>query len=252
MQSEIPEVRVVGLLENAFSWVVRLDQTKVLTIIKQVKELCETEVNGSNAVFLRARAELVVSVLCRYLKQDDKAVECATNAMVLLFNAEPGEDSAKANYDHACALAAKNNPSDVAQIMREFTFAVDIGVTDQATSCSLNKWSQIVACKSMIRQAMLLLDSNKNVPAITDKNRQENITKAGLLLSKMNVSSLSTYNRIKCLYYLVESELHAQREEVVCAIKTATQAQTLATKCGFACLLLSANTKLSSLKSACA
>ena len=250
MQSEIPEVRVVGLLENAFSWVVRFDQTKVLTIIKQVKELCEMKVNGSNVVFLRARAELVVSVLYRYLKQDDKAVEYATNAMVLLFNAEPGQDSAKANYDHACALAAKRNPSDAAQIMREFTFAMDIGLADQATSCSSNKWSQIVAYKSLIRQAMLLLDSNNNVPGITDKIRQENITKAGLLLSKLNVHSLS--NRMKCLYYLAESEIHTQKEEVKCAIKTATQAWTLATKCGFACLLLSANTKLSSLTNTCA
>ena len=252
MQSEIPEVRVVGLLENAISWLFRCDETKVLTIIKQVKELCETKVDGSNAVFLQGRAEIVVSVLYRYLNQNDKAVECATNAMALFFNAEPGEDSANANYNHACALAAKNNPSTATQIMHEFTFAVDIGlhVADQATSCSLNKWSQIVAYKSLIRQAMFLLDSNNNVPGITDKIRQENITKARLLLSKLNFHSLS--NRIKCLYYLAESEIHKQKEEVDCAIKSANQAWTLATKCGFACLLLSANAKLSTLTSTCA
>ena len=247
MQSEIPEVRVIGLLEDATSRLLHCcDETKVLTIIKQVKELCETKVDGSNAVFLQGRAEVIVSVLYRYLKQDNKALECATNAMALLFNAEPGEDSANANYNHACALAGKNNPSTAAQIMREFTFAVDIGLADQAASCTLNKWSQIMGYKSLIRQAMFLLDSNNNVP---DKIRQENITKAGLLLSKLNVHSLC--NRIKCLYYLAESELHTQKEEVDCAIKAASDARTLATKYGFALLLRSANTKLSSLTSTC-
>ena len=150
-----------------------------------------------------------------------------------------------ANYNHACALAANSNSSDAAQIMCEFTFAVDIGLVDQAASCRSNKWSQIVASKSLIRQTMLLLNSNKNIPGKTDKTLQENITKASSSLAKMNVPSLS--NRIRCLYYLTESELHEQKEEVDGAIKAATQAQTIATKCGFASLLHSANVKLHSL-----
>ena len=139
----------------------------------------------------------------------------------------------------------KSNSSDAAQIMCEFTFAVDIGLVDQAASCRSNKWSQIVASKSLIRQAMLLLNSNKNIPGKTDKTLQENITKASSSLAKMNVPSLS--NRIKCLYHLTESELHEQKEELDGAIKAATQAQTIATKCGFTSLLHSANVKLHSL-----
>ena len=242
MQSEIPEVCVVGLLEDAISWLLHCNDTKTLMIIKQAKELCETEVSENNAVFLKARAEYNLSGIYRYLKQDDKALECAEKAMVLLFNAEPGEDSAYANYNHASACMLKSNSSDAAQIMREFTFALDIGLVDQAASCSSNRWSQIVTSKSLIRQAMLLLNSNKNIP---DKSLQENITKASSSLSKLNVSSLS--NRIKCLYYLAVSELHEQREEVDGAIKAATQAQTIATKCGFASLLHSTNAKLHSL-----
>ena len=61
----------------------------------------------------------------------------------------------------------------------------------------------------------------------------------------MNVPSLS--NRIKCLYYLTESELHEQKEEVDGAIKAVNQAQTIATKCGFASLLHSANAKVHSI-----
>ena len=153
LQSEIPEVRVVGLLENAISWLLRCNDARALMIIKQAKELCETEVSENNAVFLKARAEYNLSRIYRHLKQDDKALECAEKAMVLLFNAAPGEDSAYANYNHACALAANSNSSDAAQIMCEFTFAVDIGLVDQAASCRSNKWSQIVASKSLIRHA---------------------------------------------------------------------------------------------------
>ena len=245
MQSEIPEVRVVGLLENAFSWVVRCNDEKVLEIIDEAKELCETKVSKNNAVFLKARAKYILSGMYRY-EQNDKAVKCAEKAMALLFNAEPGEDSAHANYNHACALVAKGKPSDAAQIMSEFNFAVDVGLVDQAASCCSNKWSQIVADKSLIQKAMLLLDLNKNVPGMTDTTRQENIRKARSTLSKLNVPSLS--NRNKCLYYLAESELHTQREEVDCAIKAARDAQTLATKCDFTCLLHLVNAKLHSLQ----
>ena len=244
MQSEIPDVCVVGLLENAISWVFRCEDEKVFTIIKQAEELCEKEVSGSNAVFLKARAKYIVSGFYRHLKQNHKALEYAEQAMVLLFNAEPGEDSAYANYNHACALAAKSNPSAAAQIMCEFTFAVDVGLNDQTTSCCSNKWSQIVANQSLIRQAMLLLDSNKNV---TDKTRQDNITKASSSLTKVDITSLS--NRIKCLYHLAESELHAHREEVDSAIKLANEALRLATTCGFDRQRHSANAKLQSLVS---
>ena len=168
-------------------------------------------------------------------EQNDKAVKCAEKAMALLFNAEPGEDSAHANYNHACALVAKGKPSDAAQIMSEFDFAVGVGLADQAASCCSNKWSQIVADKSLIQKAMLLLDLNKNVPGMTDTTRQENITKACSTLSELNVPSLS--NRNKCLYYLAESELQTQREGVDSASKAPGDAQTLATECGFACLL---------------
>ena len=89
---------------------------------------------------------------------------------------------------------------------------------------------------------MLLLDLNKNAPGITDTTRQENITEAHSTLSKLNVPSLC--NRNKCLYYLAESELHTQRQNVRSAIKAARDAQTLATKCDFTCLLYLVNAKL--------
>ena len=212
MQSEIPEVCVVGLLENAFSWVVRCNDEKVLEIIKKAKKkLRETKVSYNNAVFLKARAEYILSGMYRY-EQNDKAVKCAEKAMALLFNAEPGEDSAHANYNHACALVAKGKPSDAAQIMSKFDFAADVGLVDQAASCCSNKWSQIVADKSLIHKAMLLLDLNKNAPGITDTTRQENITKACSTISELNVPSLC--NRNKCLYYLAESELHIHRDKM--------------------------------------
>ena len=62
MQSEIPEVRVVGLLENAFSWVVRCNDEKVLEIIDKAKELCGTKVSKNNAVFLKARAKYILAI----------------------------------------------------------------------------------------------------------------------------------------------------------------------------------------------
>ena len=72
------------LLENAISWVFRCEDEKVFTIIKQAEELCEKEVSGSNAVFLKARAKYIVSGFYRHLKQNDKALEYAEQAMVQL------------------------------------------------------------------------------------------------------------------------------------------------------------------------
>ena len=160
--------------------------------------------------------------------------------MVLLFHAKPGEDSAYANYKHARALMCANNPSDAARIISEFTSAVDIGLADQTTSC--NEWSKIVVYKSLIQQAVFLLDSNKK-EGIADENRQENITKASfsLLKLKLNIHSLS--KRIKCLYHLAESELLTQKKEVDGANKAAREAQTIAAECGFAHLLHSAMLK---------
>ena len=247
LRSEIPEVRVVGLLENAISWVFRCDDEKVLTFIKQAKKLCKKEVRGNNAVFLKARATYIESGFYRYLKQDKKALRYAEKAMALLFNAQPGEDSAYANYNHALALVAKSNPSDAAQVMSEFTFAVDIGLNDQTTSGRSNKWSQIVANQSLIRQAMLLLDLNKNVHGTTDKTRQDNVVKASSSLQKVDIASLT--KRIKCLYYLAESELHAHGEKIDSAIKLANEALTLATTCGFDRQRHSASAKLQSLAS---
>ena len=244
MRSEIPEVRVIGLLEDAGSWALRSESARALSIISQAIKLCQTKVNETIAVFLEARAYSKLSAMYRYLKQYEKSLECATRSMELLFNAEPGEYSSYANYNHACTLKCmlKSNPSNAAQIMREFTFAVDVSLVDQATSCCINEWSKIVAEKSLIHQAMLLLDSNENIPGITDRTRQENIAKASSSLSKLDVPSLS--NRIRCLYNLAVCELHTQKKEVDCANKAASDARRLANKCGFAHLFHSANSKL--------
>ena len=102
---------------------------------------------------------------------------------------------------------------------------------------------QIVASKSLIRQAMLLLNSNKNIPGKTDKK----ISQKQALLSQRWMFHLWVTESSVYTIYLTESELHEQKEELDGAIKAATQAQTIATKCGFASLLHSANVKLHSI-----
>ena len=239
LNSEIPEVRVVGLLENVIGMVFRCDDDRVLPTISQAKEVCRTEITGSNAHFLEARAEYILSGWYRYLKQEDKAQEHAKNAMVLLFNAEPGEDRAYANYNHACA------PSTPTQVMiSEFQVAADTGRAEAATGSSC-KWCHIVANQSLIRIAMLSLRSTLDVAGIADT--QENIKKANASLSSVKVGHLT--NRIKCQFYQAKSDLHRNLKERDCAIRMATLAQELATRCGFVRQLACANARLMSLRS---
>jgi len=239
LKSEIPEVRVVGLLEDVIGMVFRCDDDRVLPTIRKAQEICKTKITGSNALFLEARAEYILSGWYRYLKQYDKAQEHAETAMVLLFNAEPGEDRAYANYNHACA------PSTTTQLMiSEFQFAADTGLVEAATDSS-SKWCHIVANQSLIRIAMLSLGSTLDVAGIS--NTQDNITKANASLSSVNFKHLT--NRIKCQFYQAKSDLYMNMNERDSAIKMATRAQELATRCGFVRQLSCANTRLMSLKS---
>ena len=248
MKSETPEIRAVGFLEDACSWVYRFNEQNVLSAIGQARKLCETKICGGNAIFLEARAEYILSGLYRYLKQYDKSVEHAKNAMVHLFNAEQGEDSAFANYNHACAsyalmLESRQETSvDVKQMMRDFMFAIETAVT-HAASTSDNQWPLIVASHSWIRLAMLSLGSTQDAAGITEV--QEDIARADCSLSKVDVSCLN--NRTKCLFYQAKSDLHRNKNERESAIQVATQAQKLAESCGFVHELDSANSRLESL-----
>ena len=248
MQNAIPEIRVVGLLEDACGWVYRFNEQKVLTAITQAKEICRTNICGGNAVHLEARAEYILSGLYRYLKQYDKLMEHSKNAVVHLFNAEPGEDSAYANYNHACASYALTAEYDlemssltVRQMVDEFTFAIDTARTQ--TVCSGSQWSQIVVNHSWIRLAMISLGS---IQGVNDAAHvQEKVRKASSSLSNVIVSCLS--NRTKCLFYQAKSDLHMSRHEMDSAVEMATLAQELARSCGFIHELESANTRLKSL-----
>ena len=197
---------------------------------------------------LEARAEYILSGLYRYLKQYDKSVEHSKNAVVHLFNAEPGEDSAYANYNHACASYALTAEYDlemssltVRQMVDEFTFAIDTARTQ--TVCSGSQWSQILVNHSWIRLAMISLGSIKGVNDAV--HVQEKVRKASSSLSNVIVSCLS--NRTKCLFYQAKSDLHMSRREMDSAVEMATLAQELARSCGFIHELESANTRLKSL-----
>ena len=248
MQSEIPEIRAVGFLEDACSWVYRFNEQNVLSAIGQARKLCETKICGGNAIFLEARAEYILSGLYRYLKQYDKSVEHAKNAMVHLFNAEQGEDSAFANYNHACASYAlmlesqQESSVTIRQMMQDFKFAIDTALTHSA-STSDNQWPLIVASHSWIRLAMLSLGSTQDAAGITEV--QEDIARADCSLSNVDVSCLN--NRTKCLFYQAKSDLHRNKNETESAIQVATQAQKLAESCGFVHELDSANSRLESL-----
>lgn len=245
MQSTIPEICVVGLLEDACGWVYRFNEQKVLIAISQAKEICRTKICGGNAVHLEARAEYILSGLYRYLKHYHKSMEHSKNAVVHLFNAEPGEDSAYANYNHACASYALMAEGDfemssftVRQMVDDFTFAIDTARTQ--TVSGSNQWSQIVINHSWIRLAMVSLGSIQGVTEIT--HVRDSIGKASSSLSNVNISCLS--NRTKCLFYQAKSDLHWRRSEVDSAVEMATLAQELAKSCGFIHELESANTRL--------
>ena len=227
------ELQVVVLLESAVASLFQKKEEITISLVSEAQELCK-KIQGDNSTFLEGRCMYILSRLYRYLKQYDKAKECANNAKQILFIVEPGEDSAFAKYCYACVLV-ESDTSDAKDIENYFRFAI-------ADANSHNSGLDLVAPHSYMRLAQLYLGSKHyNAGSISDKT---SIRNAESCLRKVDPNSLSL--RSGCHFQLIESDLYLSKSMFVESKKTAQCALDVAQRYNFTNEIESATNRLES------
>ena len=195
------ELRIVTLLEMAISWIFRQDKERALNLVSKAKKICKM-LSGNNSIFLQGRCEYVLSRLFRYLKVYKKARKHAERAKYILFNVEPGEDSAFANYCDACVLVESSSDFEDSQRDAELFFQVAIDAARSHTS-----GLDLVAPHSFIRLAEMYLGSTHYKAGIVSD--MKNLQKAEDCLRTVDKESLAV--RSQCHFHLIESDLYCNK-----------------------------------------
>ena len=197
----IPEYKVVICLVRARSWVVRKNPETVLQHVGEAKQIIEAEIYGDNYHILLGRSERVLSYLFRYLKDFEKAREHIEKAKKLLFGVKPGEDTAYVHYDDACI---RLECLDKLPMEREFKCIVELFARAISDDRSHENRLEFLATCAPLRLAQMHLGSTHYTPGTATDDA--NIRSAQNYLNAIRYSSLP--QRLKCIYHLIESNLH--------------------------------------------
>lgn len=236
ISGEIPDLKVVALLESAVSWIFRRDKDKVLSLVSDARKVC-CKLSANNDKFLKGRCEYILSRLFRYLKDYDEAKVHIAKAKDLLFLAEPGEDTSFVNYCEACirveCLPVSPSQGEIQEVETTFKFAIDDDFSHETEL-------RLVAPHSFIRLAQMCLGSTHYNPGVTSD--PPSIHKAQKYLQAVDRSSLCY--RSKCHYHIFESDLCRSGNDITSATEAANTALMLARRHSFALEICSAETRL--------
>ena len=198
------EKQVVALLEMAVSCILRRKDEKIIVdLVEEAKRKC-AGLGGDNLVILEGRCEYVLSRHSRYLKDHKEAKKHAENAKKILFNVEPGEDSAFANYCDGCAMVEMLSESSTLKEVEEVECYFKIAIYDARSHGS---GLDLVAPHSFMRLAQMYLGSSHFAAgSVRDK---ENIDKAANCLNNIDPTTLQ--GRSRCNFLLIESDLYQSK-----------------------------------------
>ena len=243
VQKEPLAVTLAGLLQGAIARIMRKHYPKAAELLEKCDSLC-SKVSGNNQIFLRGRCMYTWSWLYRYLKETKKAKDCAGDAMRILFNVEPGEDTTLANYGYATTIFEYQSMSDSPSDQMELDSAkscLEFAI-DQATI--EDRGLDHIAPHSHLRLAQMHLRSTHYEPG---KNTDtESVRKASDCLKAIDLDSVPP--RSKCIFLLTESDLHRCRGDIATAQESARHALMIAEGNGFETEITSAKIKLESIK----
>ena len=235
-------VTLAGLLQSAIARIVRKHYTEAEKLLEKCDHHC-SKVKGDNHTFLHGRCKYTWSWLHRYLKRTDLANACARDAMQILFNVEPGEDKALANYGFATTIidcqsnANCPNQVEVQSAESSLEFAIYHATIE-------DRGLDHIAPHSQLRLAQMYLGSTHYDPG---KNTDpESIRKASDCLKAIDRGSLPP--RSKCMLLLTESDYYRCKGDITMARESANQAQMMAEANSFETEVTSAKTKLESLQ----
>lgn len=242
MGSSSADVRAVAKLEIAVSYIFRGERMKVIKFVNESRQdIALLTAASNNAIVLEGRCEHVLSCLYRYSKEFKEALKHAELAKVKLFNVEPGEDTAWANYCEACirveCLAENYSTMEETKVEAVFERAID-------DARNHNTGIDVVEPHSLIRLAQLKLGSSQYTAGRT--NNCERIKAAKNCLEAVRFDTLSS--RSKSLFYVFDSDVHLNMGDKNHAICSALMARDLAMKDNYAVELRSAEERLQSLR----
>ena len=236
------DVRAVAKLEIAVSYIFRGERMNVMKFVNEARQdIALLTTASNNATVLEGRCEHVLSCLYRYSKEFKEALKHAERAKVVLFNVEPGEDTAWANYCEACirveCLAESYSTTEETIVEGVFEHAID-------NARSHSTGIDVVEPHSLIRLAQLKLGSSQYTAGRTSNH--ERIKAAKNCLEAVKPDALSS--RSKSLFYVFESDVHLNMGDQQHAIQSALLARELAMKNNYAVELRSAEERLQSLR----
>ena len=236
------DVTLAGLLQSTIARIVRKHYIKAEKLLEMCDQLC-SKVKGDNHTFLHGRCKYTWSWLHRYLKRIALANEYAKDAMQILFNVEPGEDKALANYGYATTMIDCQSSSScldqvkVQSAKSSLEFAIDFATIE-------DRGLDHIVPHSHLRLAQMYLGSTHYEPG---KNTDpESIRKASNCLKAINQDSLPP--RSKCIFLLTESDFYRCKGDITTARESAKHALTIAEANGFETEIASAKTKLESVQ----
>ena len=204
-----PEYEVVICLERATSWIFRKKPEKVLQLVGKAKQIIETKVHGDNYRILLGRSESTLSRLFRYLEDLEKASEHIAKAKELLYGTEAGEDTARVHYNDACITLECLDKLPIAPTERDFERIVELFERVISDDQSHENGQGYLATYAFLHLAQMYLGSTHYTPGTATDH--EKIKSAQNYLNAIRYHDLS--QRSKCLYHVIESDLHRSCEQ---------------------------------------
>ena len=199
-KASIPELKAVANIQKATIRILRKEPEVAMQFMDEAKRIIKTEVHGENRSALLGRCECMLSRHFQYLKDYEKAREHVVKAKNHLCGIEACEDSAFVHYCEASltveCLNESSKKEDIDRAEELFSRAIS---ADQSTNSGLG----LFMLHSLLRLAQMFLGSTHYAPGtVKDIKRAKDCLK--LVTNEYN----SLPERTKCLYYLIESDLH--------------------------------------------
>ena len=236
-KAPIPEHKVVANFQKATTWILRREPETAVQLIDEAKTIIETEVRGENHSALLGRCECMLSRHFQYLKDYKRAREHVAKAKELLCGIEASEDSAFVHYCEASlsveCLNELSTKDDIERVEELFARAI---FDDQSNKSGLG----LFMLHSLLRLAQMYLGSTHYTPGTVI-----DIKRAKDCLSTITPDTLP--RRTRCLYHLIESDLHRNCGRIDRAKKSLQVVLTISRNHDFELEISSAQTRMQSL-----
>ena len=221
MKSSHLDVRVIGLLEMALSWIFRSDEDySPVHCIERAQMVCQT-INGNNKSFLLGRCEYLLSLYFRYQGDFDTARRHIEKARYYLFDVASGEDKSFAYYCHATleleCLNDESPPEKFKEVEHLFEKA-----RDNARFAGLN----ILVVYADLQLSRLYIGTTHTKLTFTKDKDRLSMARNCLLRIEQQFDELDL--RRKSLFYLSMADWSYSCNDVGCAIEHAHKASELA------------------------